>query len=186
MRGNLPALGLVTAIVLAATSAIAQTSTSPAPGTQAANNPAKPSKADQHFLSEAIQGDLSEVNMGKLAQDKGQSDGVKQFGKMLEQDHGSHLKKAQQMAQQMSVNAPAEPTAKSKAMHDKLSAMSGAKFDAQFAKAMVKDHKHDIAAYKKEAKRKGPLGDFAAATVPTLEKHLKTAESLAQMKQSHR
>ncbi len=45
---------------------------------------------------------------------------------------------------------------------------------------------YDIAAYKKEAKRKGPLGDFAAATVPTLEKHLKTAESLAQMKQSHR
>lgn len=32
---------------------------------------------DQHFMTEAIEGDLAEVNMGKLAQQKGQSDQVK-------------------------------------------------------------------------------------------------------------
>jgi putative membrane protein len=34
-------------------------------------------KADQNFMNEAIEGDLSEINMGKLAQQKGQSQGTK-------------------------------------------------------------------------------------------------------------
>ena len=137
----------------------------------------KPNKADQQFLSKAIQGDISEINMGKLAQDKGQSDDVKQFGKMLEQDHGAHLQKAQQMAGQMGANAPSQPDAKSKATYDKLSATPDAQFDSKFAQAMASDHKHEIAAYKLQAKSKGPLADFATETMPTLEQHLKTAES---------
>jgi putative membrane protein len=56
--------------------------------------------SEQQFMTEAIQGDLAEVKMGKLAQEKGQSDRVKEFGKMLEQDHSEHLQKAQQLAGQ--------------------------------------------------------------------------------------
>jgi putative membrane protein len=185
MKRSLPTLGLAIATALIGWPAMAQTSAPSAPADRAASTQ-KPNKADQHFLSKAIQGDISEVNMGKLAQDKGQSDEVKQFGKMLEQDHGAHLQKAQQMAGQMGVNAPTEPDAKSKATYDKLSKTSEAQFDSKFAQAMASDHKREIAEYKQQSKSKGPLADFATETVPTLEEHLKTAESLTRVKRSRR
>jgi putative membrane protein len=183
MKRSLPTLGLATAIAMIGWHAVAQTSV-PSPAARAATKQ-KVNKADQNFLSKAIQGDLSEVNMGKLAQDKGQSDEVKQFGKMLEQDHGAHLQKAEQTAEELGVNVPTEPDAKSKATYDKLSTISGAKFDNEFAKAMISDHKRGIAAYKQQSKTKGPLADFATETLPTLQEHLETAESLAGVKRSH-
>lgn len=68
-------------------------------------------------------------------------------------------------------------------MYDRLSKLSGAQFDQhQFVKAMVTDHKEDIAKYEKEAKSKGPLADFAKDTLPTLQHHLETAETLAKQK----
>jgi len=54
-------------------------------------------KADQNFMNEAIEGDLSEINMGKLAQQKGQSQGIKQFGQMLEQDHSQNLQEKESL-----------------------------------------------------------------------------------------
>src|SRR6476646_8089874 len=85
---------------------------------QAQTMNSKPNKADESFLKEAIQGDLAEVNMGKLAQEKGQSQEVKQFGQMLEQDHSQHLQKAKETVQQMGLMAPTEPSAKQKKMYD--------------------------------------------------------------------
>src|SRR4051812_19094198 len=38
------------------------------------------------FLTDAMKGDNSEVRVGQLAQTKGSSQGVKDFGKMLESD----------------------------------------------------------------------------------------------------
>lgn len=138
----------------------------------------KLSKADQTFLKEAIQGDMAEVQMGQLAQQKGQAEDVKQFGQMLQQDHGQHLQQAQQQAQQFGVTPPTEPSAEAKKMHEKLSKLSGAQFDKQFAKDMVADHKKDIAKYQKQAKGKGPLASFAEQTIPTLQKHLQTAQQI--------
>jgi putative membrane protein len=146
----------------------------------------KLSDVDQRFLKEAIEGDLAEINMGKLAQEKGQSQETKQFGQMLEQDHSEHLQKAKETAQQMGLVAPAEPNAKQKRMYDQVSKLSDGQFDKHFADDMVKDHKQDIKKYEKEAKSKGPLADFAQETIPTLQKHLQTAESVARQTSSKR
>nr|WP_271604571.1 DUF4142 domain-containing protein [Bradyrhizobium sp. CCBAU 11434] len=83
----------------------------------------KASKHDQHFLVEAIQGDLSEVKVGQLAQQKAQSDQAKQFGKMLEQDHSDNLNQAQQLADAQGVQAPSEPNSEQKAIYDKLNGL---------------------------------------------------------------
>lgn len=168
------AFAFVAALALTGVNALAQTMNAPR-GTLAG--------ADQSFLDDAVQGDLSEINMGKLAQQKGQSEGVKNFGRMLEQDHGQHLQKAKQQAQQIGVTPPSEPSAK---MYDHLSSLSGPQFDRQFAQAMVSDHKEDIGKYQKEAESKGPLADFAQQTIPTLQKHLQTAESLTGQQRSAR
>lgn len=133
---------------------------------------------DQRFMTEAIQGDLSEVKMGKLAQEKGQGDNVKQFGKMLEQDHSEHLQKAQQIAGKDGLKAPTEPSAKQQRTYQRLSGLSGSNFDAAFARDMVNDHEKDISKYRKEANSNSDLADFAEQTVPVLEKHLQAAQAL--------
>jgi putative membrane protein len=55
------------------------------------------------------------VNMGKLAQEKAQSEGVKDLSKMLEQDHGEHSQKVQSKAQELGVTRPRSPTRPRKA-----------------------------------------------------------------------
>ena len=180
-----PMLALGLAAALMAGTAYAQTSqpsgANPANQNAATANQAgaqKASKADQAFLKDAIQGDLSEVKAGQLAQEKGQSQDVKSFGQMLQQDHSQNLQQAQQLAQQSGVTPPTEPNAKQKAMYDHLSKLSGTQFDKAFAKDMVKDHKEDIAKFQKEAKKQGPVAQFAQQTLPVLQKHLQTAQGI--------
>jgi putative membrane protein len=171
------AASLAMAVALGLTYASAQTV--PSRPSQATNNQ-KLTQAEQHFLIEAIQGDLAEVNMGKLAQEKGEADEVKQFGQMLQQDHSAHLKQAEQMAHQMGITPPNSPNAKQQAMQEKLEKLSGSAFDKEFKQAMIKDHNEDIAKYRRQATSKGSLGEFAQETIPTLEKHLKQAHSLGR------
>ena|SRR6185437_13162083 len=181
------ALGFAAALMLG-TAAQAQTgmqrnenSAKPAPTGQMqknANTQNKMSKAQERFLKEAMEGDLSEMKVGELAQQKGQSEDVKQFGQMLQQDHSKNLQQAQQLAQQGGMTPPAQPSSAQKKVYDKLSKLSGNQFDRQFAKDMVSDHKKDLTKFEKEAKGKGPVAEFAQQTVPTLQKHLQTAQGI--------
>ena len=135
-------------------------------------------KASQKFITEAIQANLAEIQVGKLAQQKGQSEDVKSFGQMLVSDHSDANQKAMQVANELGVTPPNEPNAKQKATYDRLSKLTGAAFDRQFAKGMVADHKKDIKAFEKESKKNDAAGQFAQQTLPVLQKHLQTAESL--------
>jgi putative membrane protein len=136
-------------------------------------------KVSQKFLKEAIEGNLAEVQMGQLAEKNGKSDGVRSFGQMLQKDHSEASQKATAAANQMSMSPPTEPNSKQKAMYEKMSKLSGDSFHRAFAKEMVTDHKKDIKEYEKEAKKKDTAGAYAKETLPTLQKHLETAQSLS-------
>jgi len=174
--GAVLAIGL--AIVLAAGAAAAQTNQA---------NQGKPvDKASQKFISNAIEGDIAEIDVGKLAQEKGKSEAVKQFGAMLVKDHGEHKTKAEQVASELGVTPPTGSSFGEKATYAKLKLLSGDTFDRSFAKSMVRDHQADIKEYKKEAGKNDPAGQLAKATLPTLQKHLQAAQQLVNQKQSSR
>jgi putative membrane protein len=135
-------------------------------------------KASQTFLSKAIEGNLAEVQMGELAQKNGQSADVKSFGQMLQQDHNAAIQKATDAAKKLAVNAPSALNAKQKADYDKMAKIQGAAFDKAFTQHMVMDHKKDIAEYKKAATKSDDAGQYAKGSLPVLEKHLQTAQSL--------
>ena len=84
--------------------AVALAGTLAATGALAQSKPVD--KASQKFISSAIQGDIAEVDVGKLAQEKGQSDAVKQYGAMLVKEHGDHRTKAEQVAGELGVTPP--------------------------------------------------------------------------------
>jgi putative membrane protein len=140
---------------------------------------------EQHFVKEAIQGNLAEVDVGNLAQQKGASQGVKDFGAMLAKDHAAANEKAEQAAATLGVTSPSQPSAKQKALYKKLSALSGEQFDRQFIKSMVKDHEEDIAKYEKESNSgTGAAAEYAKAILPDLHKHLETAQHLQQQERT--
>jgi len=131
-------------------------------------------KAAEKFVRAAIEGNLAEIAVGKLAQDKGANDGVRNFGKVLVDDHSA----ANEKANSLGIKVPTAPTKKEKAEYDRLAKLSGAAFDSAFVKAMVGDHKAAIRAFQRAAKKDGEVAQFAKDTLPTLEKHLKDAEAL--------
>jgi len=139
-------------------------------------------KSDTAFLTEAIQINLAEISVGDLAQKNGGSDDVKSFGKMLVDDHTASNTKATSLAQANGVTPPTEPKAADKQKHDELAKLSGADFDREFAKAMVKGHEEAISKFEAASKGDDDVAKFAQETLPTLQKHLKTAQTLASSK----
>jgi putative membrane protein len=135
-------------------------------------------KLSEIFLKKAIEGNFAEISMGELAQQNGQSDGVKSYGDMLSKDHAAANQKALGAAKGLGMSPPTGPNAKQKADFDKMSKMSGAGFDKMFATHMVADHQKDIAEYKKASNIKDAAGEYASGQIDTLQKHLDTAKAL--------
>jgi putative membrane protein len=134
---------------------------------------------DQAFLSKAIKGDNSEVELGKLALNMSASQGVKSFAQTLVTDHTAAKAKASAVAKQIGLAPPAEATEEAQIEYNKLRGLNGAQFEREFVNYMVADHKKDIAEFKQEASSgQGPVAKLAADTLPVLEKHLSIAESL--------
>ena len=135
---------------------------------------------DQTFLKKALEGDNSETALGKMAEQHGRSPGVRDFGRMLQQDHTAAKAKALPVAQAHGVADTEEFAPEAKAEARKLERLSGHAFDREFARYMVHDHKQDISDFEKEARR-GDRSSAALAreTLPDLHKHLKTAQQLA-------
>jgi putative membrane protein len=179
------ALGMVAALAFAPAVTFAQSS---APATSDKAAPADKSKmpsGDKKFVMEALKGGMGEVELGKLASEKASNDAVKQFGKRMADDHGKAGEELKKLAQDKGITPPGELDAKHKKLHDRLAKLSGADFDRTYMDEMVKDHRKDVKEFKREAdKAKDPdVKAFAVKTLPTLEEHLKQAESVhAQVK----
>jgi putative membrane protein len=130
-------------------------------------------------VTEAIKGDNGEVAIGELAQAQGQSQAVKDFGKLLVSDHGAHKQELATLAQASGIQVTSDPAAEAKANLEKLRTLRGAAFDKEFKAMMVQDHTKDIAKYEKQANSgDARTAALAQKTLPTLRKHLDAAKAL--------
>jgi putative membrane protein len=96
-------------------------------------------------------------------------------------DHSKASEELMQLAQQKGVTPPKEPGGKHKQLRDRLSKLSGAEFDRTYANERVKEHKKDVAEFRREADRGADpeVKAWAAKTLPTLQDHLKLAQEMA-------
>jgi len=137
------------------------------------------SKKDQEFFTRAAGGGMYEVEAGKLAQTKGQSEGVKSFGGMLVKDHGAANDELKALASKKGAILPAGIPADKQKKLDKLS--NEKEFDKEFVNEVgLDDHKVDIAMFEKTSKDAdaADVKAFAAKTLPTLKAHREHAEGL--------
>jgi putative membrane protein len=131
------------------------------------------------FAKEAAEGGMAEVQMGKLAADKGTDSDVKSFGQKMVDDHSKANDELKSLAAKKGIALPQDLSKKHKSTQDKLSKLSGAKFDKAYMKDMVDDHEKDVKAFRKQAKEgsDADIKAFAEKTLPTLESHLDLAKS---------
>jgi putative membrane protein len=169
-------------ISLFAPRVVAQDAANP-PNPSQDSAPAKPAAktpSDKQFARQAAAGGLAEVKLGQLAVDKGTSDVVKSFGQKMVDDHSKANSELQTVASKSNITLPTTVSPADQATYDRLSKLSGAAFDRAYARDMVQDHIHDVAAFKQEANYGQDPGikAFASATLPTLVDHLKMARDM--------
>lgn len=148
-----------------------------------AKEASKASMTDQQFVDFAAQTDMTEANLGQVAQDQG-GQAVKDYGQMLRSDHTSDYDQLSEAAKKAGLNVPTGIDAEHNRMIDALKKLKGAAFDRRFASEMITGHEHAIAVYRKEAQdaQSPDIKAYAQQAVPTLEKHLDNARQLGKSK----
>lgn len=137
------------------------------------------------FLTEAAQGGMAEVELGKLASQKAQNAEVKKFGQMMVTDHTAANNELKTLAGKKNVTVPTDIGAKHKSDMDSMSKLSGAEFDKEYVEMMVDDHEEDVSKFQKQADSATDpdVKAFAMKTLPTLKKHLEAIKAIqAKMK----
>jgi putative membrane protein len=155
----------------------AQTSGAPA------GNGAEPlSQQDRNFIEKAGAGSLAEADLGKLAEQKGATAAIREFGRWMYTDHGlvaNNWLKAILAEQQQ--NFQPTLTAQDKELRRKLESLAGSRFDQEYIQAQVADHEKTIPVFQQEASdgHNPMIKNFAENLIPVLQQHLEEAKALA-------
>jgi putative membrane protein len=164
-----------TATTSETTTTIAENATAPG-GTVSTVPP-----ADKEFAAKAGEANLAEIQMGQLALQKASSADVKAFAQRMVTDHTAAGDKFKPIVTAKGLAVAAELSGDAKAAYDHLSSLSGAEFDKAYIGHMVEDHQKAESLFSTEATSGGDadLKEFAAETLPTIQKHSKLAQQLA-------
>jgi putative membrane protein len=150
------------------------------------NNPDTMTKQvdDKKFAKDAAMGGLYEVEAGKVAAEKGGTDGVKKFGQKMVDDHSKANDQLKEILSKESIDVPTSLDSKHQSRLDKLSKLSGPAFDKAYIKDQLKDHEKDVNDFQAEAQNGHDpnIKQFATATLPTLQEHLSLAKDLKKEK----
>ena len=151
-------------------------------GVVAAQSGSDASMGDKHFVSEALKGGQAEVEMGQIAEQKGNSSDVKSFGKRMVADHTKLVEQMKSVASEEGITPPTSPTVMQQAEIKKLKGLSGDAFDQEYIKAMVKDHESDLNDFKKEAQggTSAIVKDAASQGATVISEHLTMIRQIAQ------
>jgi len=138
-------------------------------------------QSDSKFVKEASEGGLAEVELGRIAQQKGHSQSVRDFGTRMVADHSTANDELKAIAAREGLSVATSVGVKDEAVKLKLDALSGETFDKAYMSSMVKDHQEDIAAFQKEigGGTNQAVKSFASKTLPKLQEHLSRAVTTA-------
>ena len=126
------------------------------------------SEKDKTFMKKAAKGGTMEVAMGQVAEQKGQSEDVKSFGKRMVTDHTKANDELKSIASKKGIQLPSkEHTSKWTT-------------DKAYIDMMVKDHEKDLAEFKEEASSGSDpdLKKFADDTAKIVQEHLDLAKEI--------
>ena len=137
-------------------------------------------------MVKAASGGMMEVALAKMAQQKAKNQRVKNFGKMLVQDHTKANNELKGIASSKSITVPSAMSAEHKSHVDSMSKMSGVDFEKHYMNMMVTDHQKDISDFKNASENltDAEIKNFVSKTLPVLQKHLDSAQAINQNMQN--
>ena len=179
----------------------------PAATSAATQDPASP---DHKFIMDVAHDGMMEVELANLALQKSANEDVKRFAQRMIDDHKTANQKLATLAQSKGITLPAPATAattsqtnegsrqtanientraaegkqpadaKISKAKEKLGRLSGAEFDREYMKMMVKDHEKAVAEFQKQStqSKDTDVQEFARTTLPTLQEHLTMARDI--------
>ena len=138
-------------------------------------------KADQKMIKDMAMANLAEIEAGRMAQTKSQSEQVKNFAQQMIDDHTRALTEVQQLAQSKGVALPTELDRTHKRASEKMAALSGEAFDRAYMKQSgLADHKktHSLLQQAQSRAKDPDVKALAARTAPIVDQHLNSAQQL--------
>lgn len=136
------------------------------------------------FVQKAAMSDMYEVEAGKIASQKGQSDAVKQFGQQMSEAHTKTTEELKGIvqAEKIKVDLPTKLDGKHQRLIDDLNAATGADFDKTYTKQQIKAHSKAVELFEDYADDgdNAAVKAFAAKTLPVIKQHLQEAKKLRQ------
>ncbi len=141
---------------------------------------AKLSSKDKSFITNASEAGNAEIEKAKLAGQNSTNDDVKAFADMMMKDHSAANDDLANIVSGKSGKVAKGPGVEQDAMIAVLKTKKGDKFDKEYAKQALADHKKAVALFEKASTDldDADLKAFAAKTLPTLKHHLEEAEKL--------
>lgn len=140
-------------------------------------------KETADFAVAAANGGMMEVELGKLAQQNGASQRVKDFGKMMVDDHTKVNDQLKSLASSKNITLPANLGNDAQKHVNDLGKKTGKDFDKAYMNMMIDDHKKDIKDFEKAGKdlKDSDIKNLALQSLPTLQKHLDSAQAIHKM-----
>jgi predicted outer membrane protein len=137
------------------------------------------------FATAAASSDAFEIKAGQLAEQKGQQEKVKAFGKMMVEQHTQSTAALTKAAKEQGVTfSPALPKDLQEKLNN-LQGVSGPTFDAAYLSTQISAHTKAVelfTAYSKNGAG-GPIKAFAQNTLPVIRTHLVHAQAMTTPKQ---
>jgi putative membrane protein len=164
----------VTAFLLSATVGSTQAAA------QTIAQPAAPA-SDSAFLQMVGSLALLQAKLGKLAEDKGSSPAVREFGKRMVADYSKANEELATAAKRAAYPAPVM-LRQHQQLYDRFVRMGGSSFDKKYMAEAVNDHGLAVSLYRQESEsgRVASLKQLASSMLPTAEEHLTLATETAR------
>jgi len=136
--------------------------------------------ADLDFVLKAADDGMAEVALAQVAQQQAGSAEGKKFAQHMIDDHTKANKQLAQLAQERGLNPPQTPSESAQLVQKTMAAYQGPEFDEVYMAQQVGDHELAVALFTYASKHaQAPvIRDFAKKTLPTLQEHLKQAQSI--------
>ena len=136
------------------------------------------------FVQKAAMSDMFEIEAGKIASQKAQSDTVKNFGQMMVDAHSKTTEELKGLVQSenIQVDLPTKLDSKHQKLIDDLNGTSNVAFDKTYAQQQIAEHQDAEGLFETYAKRgdNAALKQFAQKTLPVIQQRLAEAKKLPQ------
>jgi putative membrane protein len=139
------------------------------------------SAAEQMFIMEAAQHGMGEVELGRLAEQRGNSAQVRDFGRMMVQQHTQANQELMGVAQRLGVTPPTTLPPSAQAAQTRLQMAQGQDFDRQYIEQQAAAHLAQRSMFQFAANnaRTPELRGFAQRTLPVVERHIEQLRTIA-------